>query len=317
MLIRADAGVGKDYAKATHILGADIDAEKFVEMTTRVDLADEKINSFCERDDRGISSMRWKSVFHNWNAHKDKPFYERKTLIGEKEGLMCIQPQTFDTLRSRGLQPQAVLCPSCPIFERCKQIGYRSQPKKAQAADYLVSAQDGLFFDRAVAGFTKRIVPDGQRAVTGIVDEVSAHELYSENVLSKAELQQMTEEWAGTHAGKFATEMIASLEMGTQPDFARIREILEALSETEQRTIIEAFTKIRLIGEASFEARDKIVKDDVILSAGAFRSASHTIAIATSKENQARLEIEGIPSIKWFRKRIFHIPSSLQRNYTT
>ena len=302
ILIRADAGVGKDYAKTSHILQGNIEAEKFVEMITRVNLADEKIASFRQRDTRGFLSMRWKSVFHNWNAHKGKPFHERKTLIDDKDGLMCIQPDKFDTLRSRGLQPQAVLCTTCPVLERCKQRGYRSQPPKARASDYLVSAQDGLLFDRAVTGFTKRIVPDRKRAVTGIVDEVRAHELYSENLLSKVELQQMTETWAGTHAGEFATEMIGALELGTQPDFARIREIITSLRESEQRTITEAFTKIRLIGQVSFEEDDKIVQDDVILASGVFKSGSHEIFIATSKENQARLSSEGIPAV--FRSEI-------------
>lgn len=294
--------MGKDYAKTTHILGADIDAEKFVEMTTRVNLAEEKIDSFRQRDKRGISLMRWKSVFHNWSTHKDKPFHERKAIIGEQDGLMCIQPKKFNTLRSRGIQPQAVLCPTCPVLEMCKQVGYRSQPRKARASDYLVSAQKGLFFDRETAGFTKRIVPDGQRAVTGIVDEVRAHELYSENVLSKEELQKMTEAWEGTHAEEFASRMIAALEMGTKPDFEKIREIITSLRESEQRTVIEAFTKLRLIGKASFDERDKIIQDDVILASGVFRSGQHTIAIATSKENQERLSDGGTPAI--FRSEI-------------
>lgn len=215
---------------------------------------------------------------------------------------MCIQPQKFDTLRGRGIQPQAVLYPSCPVLELCKQIGYRSQPRKARDSDYLVSAQDGLFFDQAVAGFTKRIVPDGQRNATGIVDEVRAHELYSENVLSKEELQKMIEAWAGTHAGEFATEMIGALELGTQTDFEKIREIITSLRESEQRTVIDAFTKIRLTGQVSFDARDKIVQDNMILASGVFRSGEHTIAIATSTENQDRLEHEGIPAI--YRKEI-------------
>ena len=302
VLIRADTGVGKDYAKVTHILGADIDAEKFVEMTTRVNLADEKIDSFKQRHTGGIRAMRWKSVFHNWNTHRDKPFHERKAILGEQDGLMCIQPQKFDTLRGRGLQPQAVLCPSCPVLELCKQIGYRSQHRKARDSDYLVSAQDGLFFDQAVAGFTKRIVPDNRRAVTGIVDEVRAHELYSENTLSKAELQKMTETWAGTHAGEFATEMIGALELGTQPDFDKIREIITSLRESEQRTVIDAFTKIRLTGQVSFDASYKIVQDNVILASGVFRSGEHTIAIATSAENQDLLKREGTPAI--YRKEI-------------
>ncbi len=302
VLIRADAGVGKDYAKTSYILGADIDTEKFVEMTTRVDLADEKIDSFKKRHTSGIRAMRWKSVFHNWNTYRDKPFHERKAILGEQDGLMCIQPQKFDTLRGRGLQPQAVLCPSCPVLELCKQIGYRSQPRKARNSDYLVSAQDGLLFDRSVAGFTKNIVPDKRRSVTGIVDEVRAHELYSENMLSKEELQKMIEAWTGTHAGEFATEMIRALEFGTQPDFEKIREIITSLRESEQRTVIDAFTKIRLTGKVSFDARDKIVQDNVVLASGVFRSGEHTIAIATSAENQDRLEHEGTPAI--YRKEI-------------
>ena len=302
VLIRADTGVGKDYAKTTHILGADIDAEKFVEMTTRVNLADEKIDSFKQRNTGGIRAMRWKSVFHNWNTYRDKPFHERKAILGEKDGLMCIQPQKFDTLRGRGLQPQAVLCPSCPVLELCKQIGYRSQPRKARASDYLVSAQDGLLFDRSVAGFTKNIVPDKRRSVTGIVDEVRAHELYSENVVSKEELQKMIETWAGTHAGEFATEMIRALEFGTQPDFEKIREIITSLRESEQRIVINAFTKIRLTGKVSFDERDKIVQDNVILASGVFRSGEHTIAIATSKENQKRLSDKRYPAV--FRSEI-------------
>ena len=299
VLIRADTGVGKDYAKMTHILSTDVDAEKFIEVTARVDLADEKVDSINQRDRHKRYTMRWKNVSHGYDQHGTAPFHIRKTLIGQ---IMCVQPKKFETLRSRGISPQAVLCPNCPVLEMCKQVGYRSQHEKMRKADYAVTAQEGLFFDKAIAGFTKRVVSDGQRKVTAVMDEVTAHELYSENVLEKTELQRIAQWWQGTPAGNFAERMIAALEMREQPDFDEIRAIINSLNESEVRLITDAFTKIRLVGHASFTEHDKIEMNGIVLANGTFVSGKHLIVIASSKENLEILADEGIPSI--FRKEI-------------
>ena len=64
VIIRSDTGVGKDYAKASHILDTDAGAERFIEMTTRITLAEEKLEDINKRDyGRKIGAYRWKSHF--------------------------------------------------------------------------------------------------------------------------------------------------------------------------------------------------------------------------------------------------------------
>ena len=159
---------------------------------------------------------------------------------------MCVQPGKFDALRQKGATPQAVLCPLCPVHADCRGKGYLSQVRTAQAADYLLSAQDGVFFDKSLAGFAQKIIKSTERTATGIVDEVRAIELFSECRLSKSELQRIGETWNGTPAGQFAIEILQALELGTQPDFKKVRETVLNLSGGQRKIIIQAFTKHRI-----------------------------------------------------------------------
>ena len=196
------------------------------------------------------------------------PFHLRKILIGES--LQCVQPGKFDALRSKGVTPQATLCLSCPAHDACCESGYLSQTRTAQQADYLITAQDGIFFDKSLAGFAKQIVNDRQRSVTGIVDEVMAHELFSQGVLTKVEFQQMAETWAGTLAGQFAVAIVGALELGPQPDFEKVRQVIETLSESAIRFIVKAFTQIRIHGGVFFGEDSKIYEDELMLASGTF-----------------------------------------------
>ena len=298
ILIKADTGVGKDYAKVSCIIQSDADAERFFEQVTRVELGEEKVSDFVARlEAQGIHKnvYLWRSVFYGSDPRT--PFHIRKTQIGQ--GLMCVQPGKFDQLRKKGATPQAVLCPTCPVQTECQGSGYLSQVKRAQRADYTLSAQDNLFFDKSISGFAEKIIKS-ERDVVGIVDEVRAHELYSDNTLSKAELQQMIENWEGTPAERFGTDMLTALEMGTHPDFAQIKAIVSKLSETERRIIIDAFTQIRIVGRAAFDKDSQIHEDGLMLSAGAFYPESYpwiSVAIATSLKALAELEGQGIPAV--------------------
>ena len=302
ILIKADAGVGKDYAKATYIVESDRHSDRFIEMVPRIELGDEKVQDFRTRQnmtDDYRDVYQWRSVFYN---HDDsRPFHIRKTMIGD--GLMCVQPGKFDALRQKGATPQAVLCPSCPIRDTCLGKGYLSQPKAAQEADYFLTAQDGFLFDKGLSGFAQRIIRDHDRKVTGIVDEVRAHELFSECTLSKAELQRMGETWKGTIADTFATDILSALELETQPNFTRIRELVLDLSSSQRKIIIEAFTKHRIEGRAFFEEEHKIHDDDLMLASGQFYPRDGVVvAIATSPEAMHTLNEMGIHSV--FRKEI-------------
>ena len=98
---------------------------------------------------------------------------------------------------------------------------------KAQESDYLLSAQDGLLFDPGLKGFAKRIIGKAKRQKTAIVDEVRAHELFSECELPKNALQFIGNTWSGTPAGQFAIDMINALEHSQTPslDFCQKKSI--------------------------------------------------------------------------------------------
>ena len=303
ILIKADTGVGKDYAKMSYIVRSDINAERFVETVPRIQLGDEKLTDF-QRRQHGQANHRvayqWRSVFHNHD--NSRPFHIRMSLVGE--GLMCVQPGKFDALRQKGATPQVVLCPSCPVNDTCRSKGYLSQVRKAQGADYLLSAQDGVFFDKALAGFAQKIIKSTDRTATGIVDEVRAIELYSECRLSKSELRQMGKTWDGTPAGRFAIEILRALEIGTEPDFKQVRETVLKLSGSQRKIINQAFTKHRIHGRAFFSEDSKIFEDGLMLASGAFypKDGPSSVAIATSAEALAILEERGVAAV--FRKEI-------------
>ena len=303
ILIKADAGVGKDYAKVSYIIESDVTAERFVEMVPRVQLGDEKVTDFKRRQvgqDNYLDVYQWRGVFHNHD--NSRPFHVRMSLIGD--GLMCIQPGKFDALRQKGATPQAILCPSCPVHADCRAKGYLSQVRTAQGADYLLSAQDGVFFDKSLAGFAQKIVKATDRTATGIVDEVRAHELYSECRLSKSELQKMGETWHGTPAGQFAIEILQALEIGTATDVKKVRETVLSLSGGQRKIIIHAFTKHRIHGRALFSPQDKIYNDGLMLASGTFypKEGKTAVALATSTDALATLSEKGIPAV--FRKEV-------------
>ena len=259
ILIKADAGVGKDYAKTSYILQSDIEVERSVEMVTRVGLGDEKVLDFKRRqeshkDHRAV--YQWRSVFYNHEESRE--FHIRKTLIGD--GLMCVQPGKFDALRQKGITPQASLCPSCPVQFECMGEGYLSQVKTASQADYFITAQDGFLFDKSVSGFAQKIVKSARDTVGmwtrfGRMNSLTLLNCQSQN----------SGTWAkrGTApgAGVFAVEVLQALELGTQPDLVKLREIVLSLSGGQRKMIVEAFTKHRIHGRALFDSRDKIYED--------------------------------------------------------
>ena len=298
ILIKADAGVGKDYAKVSYIVESDVTAKRFVEMVPRVELGDEKVTDFQRRQE-GQNNYRevyrWRTVFHNHD--NSRPFHVRMSLIGE--GLMCVQPGQFDALRQKGATPQAVLCPSCPVRDTCIGKGYLSQVKTAQGADYLLSARMACSLIKHSQGSPQKIVKSNERAVTGIVDEVRAIELFSECRLSKAELQEMGEIWEGTPAGQFAIRILQALELGTEPDFKKVRETVLELSGGQRKIIIQAFTRHRIHGRALFGEEDKIYDNELMLASGTFypKVGPCPIAIATSTDALATLSEKGIHAV--------------------
>ena len=302
ILIKADAGVGKDYAKASYIVQSDADVERYTEMVTRVGLGDEKVKDFnrlqeSNQDRRAV--YQWRSVFYNHDDSRE--FHIRMTMIGEE--LMCVQPGKFDVLRQKGITPQVSLCPTCPVQSECMDKGYLSQLRVASQSDYFITAQDGFLFDKSVSGFAEKIVKS-ERTTIGIVDEVKAHELFNFAELSKPELQQMGESWDGTPAGEFAIDLIQALEIGTMPNLTKVREIVMGLSESDCRMIVEAFTKHRIYGHALFGTLDKIFDDGLMIASGTFypKHFSSKVAIATSKEALATLTEKGINAV--FRQEI-------------
>lgn len=299
VLIKADTGTGKGHVSHSHILKSNPSAYKFVEMNSRTDIINERFHDFQarQRDAHEQKPYVWRSIFHGWNQHGEKPFHERRVLVQEGE-LNCVQAPTFDALRRKGAEPRAVLCRACPVYDACSSKGYRSQVKSAQGADYLLSAQDGLFFDKSLSGFAKEIIKSNGRIVTGIVDEIRAHELYSECVLTKAELQQMWEVWKDTPAGVFADGLIDALEKGMSPGYEKVRAVVTSLSENQRRLIISAFTKIRIQGKARVEEEDKIFDEEILLAGGKFDADNgKEIAIAVSDEALEKLKQRGIPAV--------------------
>ena len=137
-----------------------------------------------------------------------------------------------------------------------------------------------MFFDKSLAGFAQKIIKSTERTATGIVDEVRAIELFSECRLSKSELQRIGETWNGTPAGQFAIEILQALELGTQPDFKKVRETVLNLSGGQRKIIIQAFTKHRISGRAMFNEEDKIYEDGLTLASGTFYPKNGPSAVA-------------------------------------
>ena len=155
--------MGKDYAKASYILDKPPDAEKFVEMVPRVKLGTEKAAALIERSTTDRQVFQWMSIFTGWKENGHLPWHERMTLLGEPNGLMCVQARKYNALWLKGVNPQRALCPRCPKETLCNQVGYRSQTRKAAQSEYLITAQDGILFDKALQGFAKRIIGPKKR----------------------------------------------------------------------------------------------------------------------------------------------------------
>ena len=300
VLIRSDTGTGKDYAKVSYIMDTPPDSEKFVEMVPRILLAEEKVTSLLERGTTDREIFLWKGIMTGWNKHKSRPWHERNTMLGEPEGLMCIQAPKYSALWRKGVNPQRQLCPICPSLSICNQVGYRSQTLRAEESDYLLSAQDGLLFNPEIRGFAKRIIGKAKRQKTAIVDEIRAHELFSECELPKSALQFIIEAWSGTTAGQFAQDILQSLELRQQPDLQGVKESVLNISELERRQINESFSMFRVHGQTLSRQIDKMWIDDVLKSYGKFYPSDQIgvpIALAVSQKAADELNDKGIHAI--------------------
>ena len=301
VLIRSDAGTGKDYAKASYILDTPADAEKFVEMVPRILLGQEKITALLDRSKADREVFLWQGILTGWETHKSRPWQERHGLLGKPDGLMCIQAPKYSALWRKGVNPQRQLCPICPSRLVCNQVGYRSQTREAEESDYLLSAQDGLLFNPELQGFAKRIIGSAKTEKTAIVDEVRAHELFSECELPKSSLQFIIDAWSGTAAGRFAQDILKSLEFHQTPDLQAVKERVLNLSELERRQIIQSFSRFRIFGQALTTDSDKVSRDGILKAYGTFypeySPAGIAIALAANKEAADKLNAEGIHAI--------------------
>ena len=301
VLIRSDAGTGKDYAKASYILDTPANEEKFVETVPRILLGQEKITALLDRSKADREVFLWQGILTGWETYKSRPWHERTNLLGKPQGLMCIQAPKYSALWRKGVNPQRQLCPICPSLLTCNQFGYRSQTRKAEESDYLLSAQDGLLFNPELQGFAKRIIGKVERQKTAIIDEVRAHELFSECELPKNALQFIIDAWTGTTAGRFAQDILESLEFHRQPDIQAVKERVLNLSELERHQIIQSFSRFRIFGQALTTESDKVSRDGILKAYGTFypeySPAGIAIALAINKEAADELNDEGVHAI--------------------
>ena len=203
----------------------------------------------------------------------------------------------------KGINPQRQLCPRFAQKRLliCKQIGYRSQTLKAEESDYLLSAQDGLLFNPELQGFAKRIIGKVKRQKTAVIDEVRAHELFSQCELPKEALQFIVDAWTGTAAGMFAQDILESLEFHREPDLQAVKERVLNLSELERHQIIQSFSRFRIFGQALTTESDKVSRDGILKAYGTFypkySPAGIAIALATNQEAADELNAEGVHAI--------------------
>jgi len=224
------------------------------------------IRQFAEAAEQTYKSLklpsiaRWRGRLHQWDEVKDIPIDERMANPFQL-GNPCEDPVRCRAIEYKGGDPHEVICPECPVYTKCQQRGYLSQPLTLQRAKAQISTVDQLFFDpRSTKSLEQIFDPTDQTERVCILDERKTYinDLFLKCDLPISVLEGWEKNWRGHILANFANALRNALEPQGQPydnPISRLRTVVQAFQHHEDELI-------RQMGHVN--ARSKVVEQSTV-----------------------------------------------------
>lgn len=201
----------------------------------------EEMASYFQKHDMP-SLERWRNVSFNWDKIKHIPIKERMASPFQHKNV-CEDADRFLALQQKGGNPITILCPQCPVYKECQDIGFLSQPTTLQSASTQLFGNERTFLQpNAESNFEVILHPNNGRERLCIIHNVAARMLFQGFNISIEQLENWSTDWKGDALGNFAQALHHTLEIKTEQDnllVDRIRMVIQAFDQYEQQIITQ------------------------------------------------------------------------------
>lgn len=183
---------------------------------------------------------RLKPRMHLWEKVKNIPVDERME-NPFKHGNVCEDAERCDTLERKGADPNIHICPHCPVYTTCKEVGYLSQHLQLQQAQAQILTDTQLFFSSDLINSDNKILNQVDNTdrlnilhVPIVWRQTTKCELYMER------LQEWILNWRGETLGNLANFLMSTFEpnkMYYSDTIRRIRSTIQAFEWQEEEIV--------------------------------------------------------------------------------
>ena len=186
-----------------------------------------------------------------WNQMKEIPVDVRMAMPFQY-GNVCEDPERCIAIEEKGADSSRIICPECPVYTECQQRGYLSQRATLQRAKAQLFGSSQLLFDPDYSARVEEILkPINDTERLCIIDNVKPLELFLGCSTPKNRLEAWRVNWQGHALGNFASALLNTLEILSEPDdilVKRIRTIIHAFQPYESE-IVKQMCQVNVRGK--------------------------------------------------------------------
>ena len=182
---------------------------------------------------RNVESIpRWRNRMFRWDQVKNIPANVRMSTPFQR-GNVCEDPERCETIEKKGGNANVSICPQCPVYNTCQEIGYLSQPETLKNANAQIIEDHQLFLDPQYANTFEHLfeTQDGTQQLC-IINATRENRLFLKCEISRDTLEEWFANWQGNALGNFAIVLLNAIE---------IRDYFHADSIRRFRTVVQTF----------------------------------------------------------------------------
>ena len=239
----AEKGGGTSYGVETYVRNGGA-----ISLSAKSLVAEAAAQRFEKRDVPSV--VRYRGRKYLWDSVKDIPVDVRMANPFQ-HGNMCEDPERCDALEQKGGNPNAHICPECPVYTECQQRGYLSQSAALRGANVQISGPSQIFLNPLYSELVETLLGEADEPERlCILDDVASHDLFSECSLSKDILEAWSVSWQGQALGHFSKALLNAVENRGAPDVHAVRRIRTTLQAFERQAddLIQQMCQVNVDG---------------------------------------------------------------------
>lgn len=171
------------------------------------------------------SLARWRPRTFRWNRIRNIPIAERMANPFQ-QGNVCEDPEICNALSQKGIDPNDVYCPKCPVYTDCQERGYLAQFDKLQSSQVKLTSIPQLYVNPKYTKFTDEILKGvDENVLIWLMDNMQVYDLFFKCALSRKVIEEWRVNWEGNVLGNFARALLNVLEISDKPHSDAIKRV--------------------------------------------------------------------------------------------